>query len=178
MKAKPKTKNFSTRLDTLLLETFDSIIENKGKNRNNVINDLILNYISEHSKDKEYFQPISIVKISEKLGYKRTLFTREDAEFLIEGLKVIDSKSNFLKEYGSPYDENSINEMVATGIKYSFENIGIYIYSHWHFAENRNSENLPIIDKFHYQYVYDKKSEHFFECEDIEFLPFNLKENL
>lgn len=169
MKAKQKTKNFSTRCETSLLESFDSIVEKIGKSRNNVINDLILNYIAENSKSHIDFDPIPIADNKENLGYVKSFFIREDAEFFMKGIEVINEGSL----YNFPFDkEEEINRLISTGVKYSFNKIGIYIYTAWYFDENRDSDNRPILDLNFSQCVYDQNNDLFYESHDFDYLHF------
>lgn len=131
MKKRETTKTFSIRADVENVTAFEKIVERNLTNKNKVINDYILEYIVKHTS---YYDCITtdINDNVNNLGYKKEFFSREDAEFFIKAENIINSyPEGYLKE-------EDILRVHCTGVKHSFFNIGLTIYSAWMFSQKKD----------------------------------------
>lgn len=153
MKKKITTSTFSVRTDNVLLDNFDKLIENSSSNRNKILNDFILEYVTLNSShyDADHIQ---IQDNIEQLGYKKEFFTRKDAEFFIRAENIL---NNTQKEL---FDENDVLRVLHTGVKYSFTKIGLRIYSTWYFNQSTEKSTVKH-DLFlgNVQIIYDEKDD-------------------
>lgn len=175
MKIKQNSSVFSVRIDTDILEAFDLLIGKNENSRSGLIKDLMLQEIIKTSKELEKipFEIIPISKNEKNLGYKRTFFNREDAEFVFDGKWMIlmeeDKRFNRLKAPTAEQRENEINDYLLTGVKYEIQQSNIVIYSIFDFSEDRNDSNKPIILMGKSAYMYNKLTDIFEECTNYDF---------
>lgn len=169
MKKRETTKTFSIRAEIDNITEFEKILQKNSTNKNKVINDFMLEYIIKHSKNYDSINT-SIHNNIENLGYKKEFFNREDAEFFIQAENVINSYPNgFLTE-------DDILEVFNTGVKYSFSNIGLKVYSAWSFYESKEKGTGYLSLNFGGKSIlYDEKEDIVEYLTDIDSTPFTFK---
>lgn len=182
MNIKPKTKIVSIRMETDWLEMLDNVVLQHNSNRNEILNNLVKDYVASHirKKDENYFTPISLFDNKDKLGYKKSFFNLQDAEIVFKGMSEIikqdDKDYNFLSDALKEDDkEKIIKNFLDTGVKYFFSKIGIILFSVFDFHESRDNAGYPTIDKGNITFIYDLEKNLFEEFNDYEYFNFSLK---
>lgn len=166
--SKKKTTNFSVREEEEKLEAFDKTVAMKGSNRNATISKLMLEYVINNAKPVD-FQSISIVDNKDKLGYKKSFFSYDDAALYAETIDVGGSDDDLKRD---------IAVFQETGVKYSFTEIGIVIYTVWYFSESRDSWNNPSMDLFFNALAHNLNTGHFEDITSDDSLSFLIYPNI
>lgn len=182
MNIKPKTKIVSIRMETDWLEMLDNVVLQRNSNRNEILNNLVKDFVASHiiNKNENSFTPISLFNNKDKLGYKKSFFNFEDAQIVFRGMSEIikqdDKDYNFLSDALQDDDkERIIKTFLETGVKYFFTKIGIILFSVFDFHESRDNAGNPTIDKGNITFIYDLEKNLFEEFNDYEYFNFSLK---
>lgn len=165
MKKYDNSKVFSIRSNGEIIQSLDRILTEKGLNRNTFLNDLINSYVIKNT-NKEYFKDIPLAENIANLGYDKQFFSNDDAKFIYKAV-------NFLHGFddNKPEEmENEIQRLLLTGVKYSFKNIGLNIYTTFYFSESRNDNQNPILNLYSLIFFHDEKTDTFGECTDFDYL--------
>lgn len=167
MKKQDTTKTFSIRTETESLTEFENVIQKNGTNKNKLINEFMLQYIVLNSKPYESINT-DIHNNIENLGYQKEFFNRSDAEFFIQAENVLnDTPAELL-------DENDVLRVLSTGVKYSFLNIGLKVYSSWMFYESKENETNKLHLNFgNINILYDEKSDVVTYMDKMDFTAFS-----
>lgn len=172
MKKKETTKTFSIRAEIDSIKEFENLVEKNSTNKNKVINDFMLEYIIKNTENYDSVNT-EIHNNIDKLGYKKEFFNREDAEFFIQA-------ENLLNSYPDGFlSESDILRVFHTGVKYSFTNIGLRVYSTWHFYESKEN----ITGKLHLNFgnvsiLYNEKNDVVEYMNEIDFTSFIFNDDL
>lgn len=169
MKKREATKTFSIRAEIDNIIDFEKIVERNLTNKNKVINDFMLEYILKNTPNYESTNT-EIHKNVEALGYKKEFFNREDAEFYVQADTILNSYTDdFLTE-------DDVLRVLTTGVKYTFSNIGLRVYSAWHFYESKeNSTGEFHLNFGQFSILYNEKEDVVEYMNDMDFTAFSFK---
>ncbi|MCD0480412.1 hypothetical protein LPB90_18390 [Chryseobacterium sp. LC2016-29] len=176
MKIKQNSTVFSVRIETDILEEFDRVLGLNSIKRNSLIKELMLKVVLDSKKEEKVpFDKIPIGRNIDALGYKRSIFTREDAEIVHKGkwllLEEDDKKLKMLSKQTEEEKENDINTLLLTGVKYEFTNSDFILYSVFDFEEDTNDSNDPILNIGNILYGYNKNTELFEDFSTFDYFP-------
>lgn len=164
------TKVFSVRTEKELLAIFDEIIALKNENKNNVINELISEYVSNNVPVKEHITPIPIYENISRFGYDINRLDEKDAQLLIDYI-IEENKPHYFED---DYLEFLYKTFLHTGIKYLFNELNIIIFHTYHFTESDDSFGKPTLDLYPSTMLYNIKTGQWKQIDDHDFIGINL----